>query len=153
MDNSAGNMEGNRYNIGVNIAFILGVRLCLGLFIASAMAITGYLLGWFVAPRDMLAFLALILVLGSGVGASFGSIISWAGLQDNRRLLMLTVVLAIPGAFLGAWGGYAYGHAVYGGEVVPKSATALSTVLAATFVSNAVLFLVNCIWYLRHKNL
>jgi len=143
----------SRYNVRVDIAFVLGARLCSGLFLASAMAIAGYLAGSFLAPRDVLATLALILVLGSGAGASFGSIVSWVVFQDNRRLIVLTAVLAIPGAFLGAWGGYAYGHAVYGGEVVPKSATALSTVLAATLASNTVLFLINCVWYFRRRNL
>lgn len=142
----------NEYNQHMNIA-VLGVRLWVGLFLASAMGIAFYLAGSFLAPRGALGMLAPILVVGSGAGASAGGVVSWVALQENRRIMALTALLALLGGFCGAWGGHAYGSSVYGYKVVPKTATVLSTVLGAAVGANILPFLASAVWSFRNREL
>jgi len=136
----------------MNIA-VLGVRLFMGLFLSSAMGVAFYLAGSFLAPRGALGVLAPILVAGSGAGASAGGVVSWVALQANRRIMVLTALLALLGGFLGAWGGHAYGSSVYGYKVVPKTATVLSTVLGAAVGANTLPFLASAVWSFRNREL
>jgi len=130
---------------------MLAMRLFVGLFLASAMGVAPYIASSILAPPGTLRALAVILVVGSGAGASVGTALSWAAMQESGRIVRTVVLLAVPAAFLGAWGGYSYGLAVYGHRVVPKPDTVLSTVLGAAVAANLLLALACVVWSFTRK--
>ena len=87
-------------------------------------------------PPGMLDPLVLVLVLSTGAGASLRGCLGWAALQPDRKAARLHLLGTVAGSFLGAWGGYAYGEAAYGYQIVPKSPAVFTSVFAAAVASS-----------------
>lgn len=122
----------------------------MGLLLGPSLAAAGYLAGSWVVPGHVISGLKIVLMVGAGVGASIGVGLSWAVYLPGR-VSVWAALLAIAGAFLGAWGGYLYACAVYECTIVPRPTTVTITVLAAAFAANVLAGLPVSVWTIRHE--
>jgi hypothetical protein len=121
----------------MEFALALALRLLIGVFLASALGMIGYFVGWFIAPpRPGMETMVQILAITTGTGAGLGASLGWFKVDDTLRSFLLRAALALLGGLVGGWAGLWYGRAVYEDGVMPEPAVA-SMVMGAAVLANA----------------
>ncbi len=111
------------------------LRAFVAFVLAAILGMLGLVAGWMAWPPDSGAgSLVAFRLVGIGVGAGIGGLAGWVKLDWARRLVLLTLALALAGGLAGTFLGMEYGSAASAQVPHPYQAaqsSTLSTVVGA----------------------
>ena len=124
------------------------LRGLLGLGLSIVLSMVGLVIAWglfvFSSSSDRIAFM-IVNMVGAGIGASVGVNIAWIKLDRQQRgAFVLTLLICLAGAIVGAWLGYQYGaNRELDCCAEPRSSLFIYAAFGAAIGGNAVMYLIN----------